>query len=141
MMDVFWRDVRFAVRSLLRSPAFTAIAVLTLAIGIGANTAIFSVVYSVLLRPLAYAKPEQLLSIRAAYSGTGAQDITVSQPEYNDILKGVSALQDLAAVYPININLTGLGEPQRIQASVVSDNYFRVLGVAPAHGPRLRTRR
>ena len=133
-MDVFWRDVRFAVRSLLRSPAFTAIAVLTLAIGIGANTAIFSVVYSVLLRPLAYSKPEQLLSIRAAYSGTGAQDITVSQPEYNDILKGVSALQDLAAVYPININLTGLGEPQRIQASVVSDNYFRVLGVAPAMG-------
>jgi putative ABC transport system permease protein len=134
MMDVFWRDARFAVRSLLRSPAFTAIAVLTLAIGIGANTAIFSVVYSVLLRPLAYAEPEQLLSIRAAYSGTGAQDITASQPEYNDILKGVSALQNLAAVYPININLTGLGEPQRIQASVVSDNYFRVLGVAPARG-------
>jgi putative ABC transport system permease protein len=134
MMDVFWRDVRFAVRSLLRSPAFTAIAVLTLAIGIGANTAIFSVVYSVLLRPLAYAKPEQLLSIRAAYSGTGAQNIPMSQPEYNDLLNGVSALQDLAAVYPISINLTGLGEPQRIQASVVSDNYFRVLGVAPAMG-------
>ncbi len=71
MMDVFWRDVRFAVRSLLRSPAFTAIAVLTLALGIGANTAIFSVVYSVLLRPLAYAEPERLISIRAAYSATG----------------------------------------------------------------------
>jgi predicted permease len=134
MMDVFRRDVRYAVRSLLRSPAFTAIAVLTLALGIGANTAIFSVVYSVLLRPLAYADPERLLSIRAAYSGTGAEDIPTSQPEYHDILQGVSALQDLAAVYPININLTGLGEPQRIQASVVSDNYFRVLGVAPAMG-------
>jgi putative ABC transport system permease protein len=134
MMDVFWRDMRFAVRSLLRSPAFTAIAVLTLAIGIGANTAIFSVVYSVLLRPLAYAEPEQLISIRAAYSGTGAQDIPASQPEYNDLLSEVSALHDLAAVYPISINLTGLGEPQRIQASVVSDNYFRVLGVAPAMG-------
>ncbi|HJR51833.1 MAG TPA: hypothetical protein VJ794_12045, partial [Gemmatimonadales bacterium] len=93
MMDVFWRDARFAVRSLLRSPAFTAIAVLTLAIGIGANTAIFSVVYSVLLRPLAYADPEQLISIRAAYSGTGAQDIPASQPEYHDYLQGVSALQ------------------------------------------------
>jgi putative ABC transport system permease protein len=134
MMDVFWRDVRYAVRSLLRSSAFTAIAVLTLALGIGANTAIFSVVYSVLLRPLAYADPEQLISIRAAYSGTGAQDIPASQPEYHDYLQGVSALQDLAAVYPISINLTGLGEPQRIQASVVSDNYFRVLGVAPAMG-------
>jgi putative ABC transport system permease protein len=134
MMDVFWRDVRFAVRSLLRSPAFTAIAVLTLALGIGANTAIFSVVYSVLLRPLAYAEPERLISIRAAYSATGAQDISASQPEYHDYLEGVSALENLAAVYPISINLTGLGEPQRIQASVVSDNYFRLLGVAPAMG-------
>jgi putative ABC transport system permease protein len=134
MMDVFWRDVRFALRSLLRSPAFTAIAVLTLAIGIGANTAIFSVVYSVLLRPLAYAEPGQLISIRAAYSGTGAKDIFSSQPEYHDFREGMSSLQDLAAVYPININLTGLGEPQRIQASVVSDNYFRLLGVKPALG-------
>ncbi|HEU4473276.1 MAG TPA: ABC transporter permease [Gemmatimonadales bacterium] len=133
-MDVFWRDARFAVRSLLRSPAFTAIAVLTLALGIGANTAIFSVVYSVLLRPLAYAEPERLISIRAAYSATGAEDIPASQPEYHDYLQGVSALEDLAAVYPISINLTGLGEPQRIQASVVSDNYFRLLGVAPALG-------
>jgi putative ABC transport system permease protein len=133
-MDVFWRDLRFAVRGLLRSPAFTAIAVLTLALGIGANTAIFSVVYSVLLRPLAYSEPERLISIRAAYAGTGAQDIPASQPEYHDYLEGVSALQDLAAVYPISINLTGLGEPQRIQASVVSDNYFRVLGVPPALG-------
>jgi putative ABC transport system permease protein len=133
-MDVFWRDLRFTARSLLRSPAFTAIAVLTLALGIGANTAIFSVVYSVLLRPLAYSEPERLISIRAAYAGTGAQDIPASQPEYHDYLEGVGALQDLAAVYPISINLTGLGEPQRIQASVVSDNYFRLLGVAPALG-------
>jgi putative ABC transport system permease protein len=134
MMDVFWRDARFAVRSLLRSPAFTAIAVLTLALGIGANTAIFSVVYSVLLRPLAYADPERLMSVRAAYSATGTQDIPASQPEYHDYLQGVSALEDLAAVYPISINLTALGAPQRIQASVVSDNYFRLLGVAPAIG-------
>jgi predicted permease len=134
MMDVFWRDVRFAVRGLFRSPAFTAIAVLTLALGIGANTAIFSVVYSVLLRPLAYADPERLISIRAAYAGTETQDIPASQPEYHDYLQGVGSLQDLAAVYPISINLTGLGEPQRIQASVVSHNYFRLLGVAPAVG-------
>jgi putative ABC transport system permease protein len=134
MMDVFWRDLRFAARSLLRSPAFTAIAVLTLALGIGANTAIFSVVYSVLLHPLAYAEPERLVSIRGAYASTGAQDVMASQPEYHDYLAGVTALEDLAAVYPIHINLTGLGEPQRIQAAVVSDNYFRLLGVAPALG-------
>jgi predicted permease len=134
MMDVFWRDVRFALRGLGRSPAFTAIAVLTLALGIGANTAIFSVVYSVLLRPLNYADPEQLVSIRAGFAGSGAKDIPSSQPEYQDYRREVTALKDLAAVYPININLTGLGEPQRIQAAVVSDNYFRLLGVAPALG-------
>ena len=133
-MDALSRDLRFAVRSLTRSPAFTAIAVLTLALGIGANTAIFSVVYSVLLRPLGYAEPERLISIRSAYAATGVQDIPSSQPEYQDYLAEVSALQDLAAVYPININLTGLGEPQRIQAAVVSDNYFRLLGAAPALG-------
>ena len=133
-MDTFWLDLRYALRSLARSPAFALVAVLTLALGIGANTAIFSVVYSVLLRPLAYADPEQLISLRAEVSGSGLKDVPASQPEYQDYLREVTSLEDLAAVYPININLTGLGEPQRIQAAVVSDNYFRLLGVKPALG-------
>ena len=133
-MDTLWLDLRYAIRSLLRTPAFTAVAALTLALGIGANTAIFSVVYSVLLRPLAYFEPERLVSIRAGLAGTGATNLPLSQPEYEDILREVPSLEALAAVYPININLTGLGEPQRIQAAVVSDNYFKVLGVAPALG-------
>ncbi len=133
-MDALWLDLRYALRSLVRSPGFTAVAVLTLALGIGANTAIFSVVYSVLLRPLAYAEPEELVSIRAGFTGTGFKDIPSSQPEYQDYLREVTALEDLSAVYPININFTGLGEPQRIQAAVVSDNYFRLLGVKPALG-------
>ena len=133
-MDTLWLDLRYALRSLLRSPGFALVAALTLALGIGANTAIFSVVYSVLLRPLAYAEPERLVSIRSALAGAGLRDIPASQPEYQDYLREVSALEGLAAVYPININLTGLGEPQRIQAAVVSDNYFRLLGVAPALG-------
>ncbi len=133
-MDSLWLDLRYALRSLARSPGFAAVAALTLALGIGANTAIFSVVYSVLLRPLAYAEPDRLVSIRAVLAGAGAKDQPASQPEYQDYLREVTALEDLAAVYPININLTGLGEPQRIQAAVVSDNYFKLLGVAPALG-------
>ncbi len=133
-MDTLWLDLRVALRSLLRSPGFALVAALTLALGIGANTAIFSVVYSVLLRPLAYTQPEQLVSIRAGFAGTGAKDVPASQPEYQDYQREVPALEDLAAIYPININFTGLGEPQRIQAAVVSDNYFRLLGVKPVLG-------
>ena len=134
MMDMFRRDLRFAARSLARSPAFTAIAVLTLALGIGANTAIFSVVNAVLLRPLAYREPGRLISIRSALDARAAQGLPSSAPEYRDYRREVPALQDIAAVWPININLTGHGEPERIQAAVVSTNYFSVLGVAPVLG-------
>jgi putative ABC transport system permease protein len=134
MMDAFWRDLRFAVRGLLRSPAFTAIAVLTLALGIGANTAIFSVINAVLLRPLAYREPDQLVSLRGRLLGRGRKDVPMSQPEYQDLLREVPAIRDLAAVWPISINLTGSDEPERIQAAVVSSNYFSLLGVAPALG-------
>ncbi len=133
-MDAFWRDLRFALRGLTRSPAFTAVAVLTLALGIGANTAIFSVVNTVLLRPLAYTQPEQLVSVRARLVGRNRRDVPMSEPEYHDLVREVPALRDLAAVWPININLTGSDEPERIQAAVVSFNYFSLLGVAPALG-------
>jgi putative ABC transport system permease protein len=133
-MDTLWRDFRFALRGLTRSPGFTAIAVLTLALGIGANTAIFSVVNAVLLRPLSYAQPDQLVSIRARLTGRGRSDVPMSQPEYHDLLSGVPAFRDISAIWPININLTGGGEPQRIQAAVVSTNYFSLLGTAPVLG-------
>ena len=115
MMDALWRDLRFALRGLMRSPAFTAIAVLTLALGIGANTAIFSVINAVLLRPLAYSQPDQLVSLRARLLGRGRKDVPMSQPEYQDLLREVPAIRNLAAVWPININLTGSDEPERIQ--------------------------
>jgi putative ABC transport system permease protein len=134
MMDALWRDLRFALRGLMRSPAFTAIAVLTLALGIGANTAIFSVINAVLLRPLAYAQPDQLVSLRARLLGRGRKDVPMSQPEYQDLRREVPAIRDLAAAWPININLTGSDEPERIQAAVVSSNYFSLLGVAPVLG-------
>jgi predicted permease len=133
-MDTLWRDFRFALRGLTRSPGFTAIAVLTLALGIGANTAIFSVVNAVLLRPLSYAQPDQLVSVRARLTGRGRNDVPMSQPEYHDLLRGAPAFREISAIWPININLTGLGEPQRIQAAVVSTNYFSLLGRAPVLG-------
>src|SRR5262249_60717760 len=110
-MDALWRDIRFAIRGLGRSRGFTLIAALTLAIGIGANTAIFSVVNAVLLRPLSYNRPDQLVSLRAVLTGRGRTDVPMSEPEYRDITTGVPALRELAAIWPININLTGLGEP------------------------------
>jgi putative ABC transport system permease protein len=134
MMDAFWRDLRFALRGLMRSPAFTAIAVLTLALGIGANTAIFSVINAVLLRPLAYADPDRLVTLASSYSARGVPNVPVSAPELNDYRREVDALEDAAGSWPININLTGYGEPERIAAAVTSPNLFRVLGVAPAVG-------
>src|SRR5690348_10395584 len=134
MMDAFWRDLRFAIRGLARSPAFTAIAVLTLALGIGANTAIFSVVNAVLLRPLDYPRPDQLVSVRADLVGRNRRDVPMSQPEVHDLQREVPALHDIAAIWPININLTGVSEPEGIQAAVTSVNYFSLLGVRPALG-------
>src|SRR5215212_6133891 len=134
MMDALWRDLRFALRGLTRSPGFTAVAALTLALGIGANTAIFSVVNAVLLRPLSYSQPDQLVSVRARLTGRGRNDISLSQPEYQDIRREVPVLRDVAAIWPININLTGTGRPERVQAAVVSSNYFYLLGVSRVLG-------
>ena len=79
-MDAFWRDIRFALRGLARSPAFTAVAVLTLGLGIGANSAIFSVVNAVLLRPLAYREPDRLVSLTSGYSARGVTNVPLSHP-------------------------------------------------------------
>ena len=142
-MDTFWRDLRFAVRGLGRSPGFTLVAVLTLALGIGANTAIFSVVNAVLLRPLSYAQPNQLVSVRAKLTGRNRNDVPMSQPEYRDITTGIPSIRSLAAVWPININLTGLGEPERIQAAVSASTTSRSSGPRRSWGaisPRPTTR-
>jgi putative ABC transport system permease protein len=132
-MSTLLLDLRYAVRTLLRSPGFTAVAVLTLALGIGANTAIFSVVNAVLLRPLSYHQPEQLVSLRAKLTGSDRNDL-MAAPEYQDLRREVPALDDVAAIWPISINLTGSGRPERIQAAAVSTNYFKLLGVSPVLG-------
>src|SRR5262245_59701899 len=117
------QELRHALRGLARTPGFTIVAALTLALGIGANTAIFSVVHAVLLRPLAYEEPQRLVVVRGLVSMTGVDEIRSSPPEYQNYRDEVPSLEDAAAVWPISVNLTGIDVPERIQSAVVSPNY------------------
>src|SRR5215218_5143241 len=102
-------DLRFGARALRRNPAFAAVAVLTLALGIGANTAIFSVVNGVLLRPLPYQEPDRLVRIYTAFRGSGTERYSMSQPEFMDY-KGVSPVFENAAAFTgVGLTLTGSG--------------------------------
>ncbi|MBV9886700.1 MAG: ABC transporter permease [Acidobacteria bacterium] len=122
-------DVRFGFRTLRKTPGFTAIAVITLALGIGANTAIFSVVQSVLLRPLPYTDPSSLVEIWNTYPGF--QPVGLSAGDYVDFhrdAKSFSAMGSYAEP-PQGFNLTGIGEPERVQADVASYDLFPLLGI------------
>jgi predicted permease len=129
-LDDLGRDVRFGLRSLLRSPAFTAVAILCLALGIGANAAIFSVLNAVLLRPLPYPEPERLVRLWESMDNfTG----TVSVPNYRDWVQQQTGFEQLAAWRRGSANLQGTGEPERIRSVESTPNLFSVLG----RGPRL----
>src|ERR1700751_5889411 len=132
--DHFWQDIRYALRMLRKSPGFTAIAVLTIALGIGATTAIFSVVDATLLHPLPYPQPEQLVSIQDDLPGVGARDVGISVPEWHDLERsGI-----FQYVSPMggggSVNLTGSSEPTRAQFNAVPPNYFALLGAKPELG-------
>jgi predicted permease len=133
-MNTFLQDLRYGARSLLRSPGFTAVAAITLALGIGANTAIFSVVNAVLLKPLSYRQPDRLVALPARIGSGRLENVGASTPEFQDYKRSLPAVSELTAGWPININLTGSGTPERVQAAVVSPDYFSVLGVPPALG-------
>ena len=126
-----WQDLRYAGRLLRRQPAFTAVAVLTLALGIGATTAVFTVVDGVLLRPLPYADPDRLLLLLNGSSGR--LSTSFSPPNYRDVA-GSGAFAAAAAFDASSLNLTGQGEPQRLQAAEVTGGFFSVLGVPPRAG-------
>jgi predicted permease len=126
------KDVRFGIRSLLRHPAFTIVAVLTLALGIGANTAIFSVVNGVLLRALPFRNPDQLIAINRVQSGEGFPGIAAF--EFLAWQDRGSNVADVTAYCSANFNLTGRGEPERLSGAEVSANFFELLGVAPLRG-------
>ena len=121
------------LRMLRKSPGFTAIAVLTIALGIGATTAIFSVVDATLLHPLPYPQPEQLVSVEDDLPGVGAQDVGMSVPEWQDLQRsGIFEYVSLTAFG--SVNLTGSSQPTRIRLLAVAPNYFAVLGVKPQLG-------
>jgi predicted permease len=132
----FAQDVRHALRLMRRDPAFTSTALATLALGIGLNTAIFSVAYGVLWRPLPYPDPDRLVVVASAQqTGTGVRTFSTWPPvTYEGLRQRVTTLDHLAAYTSIDAQLTGRGEPLQVPALNVSPNFFATLGVGPARG-------
>jgi putative ABC transport system permease protein len=132
MIATLWQDLRFGVRMLLKHPDFTLIAALTLAVGIGANTSIFSIVNAVLLRPFPYQAPERLVIVQEGESGGG---FSPSYPNFVDWRAQNTAFASIAAVRQNeSFNLTGAGEPERLQGQLVSAEFFSMLGIKPLVG-------
>jgi predicted permease len=132
-IDVLLQDVRFSFRMLRKSPGFTVVAVLTIALGIGAATAIFSVVDATLLHPLPYPHAEQLVSIDDDLSGIGAQDVGMSEPEWQD-LQHSGIFEYVSPTWYDDNNLTGSSQPTRVSLVIVAPDYFAILGVKPQLG-------
>ncbi len=133
-MASLWQDLRYGARMLTKQPSFTLIAVLTLSLGIGANTAIFSVVNAVLLRALPYPQSEQLVMLWQGGQRGELGQMPVSPPELMDYRAGQQVFQSLAAHTMADANLSGSGEPERLRAAVVSADWFAVLRTQPLSG-------
>ena len=133
-METLKQDIRYGVRMLLRSPGFTAIAILTLALGIGANVAIFTFVNAVLLRPLPFTHPEQLVRIFDDLGGTNLKNVGMSVPEMEDLRDRSGVFDGLTAIWPVSAALTGGDHPERIELMVTSPSYFHLLGAKPQLG-------
>ncbi len=130
----FLRDLKFAARSLARVPALWIAVALTLALGIGANAAIFTVVRAVLLRPLVNRDQDRLLYLRQSAPGIGLANAAFSIPEIQDLGKGLKTIKELGTFSPIDFTMVGLGTPREIHAGVVDGNYFEVMGLRPIIG-------
>jgi putative ABC transport system permease protein len=127
-------DSRFALRMLFKQPAFTTIAIATLALGIGANTAIFSVVNAVLLRPLPFPHSEQLVLVSDDLTGRQVNDVGMSVLELQDLQERSGVFEEISAVWPVDANLTGSDRPERVELLAVSPNYFSLLGATAQLG-------
>jgi putative ABC transport system permease protein len=133
-MDAFWQDMRHAVRGYLQTPLFTIVVLGVLGLGIGANSAIFSIVHAVLLRPLDYPRSSQLVSAYQVHRTTG-QRRSVSPPNYFDLKEQARAFSGIAAYWSPGVSISGAGgDPEHVLAATCSSDLFGVLGVAPAIG-------
>ncbi len=133
-MSTLLQDVRYAIRTLLKSPGFAAIAVLTLALGIGANTAIFSVVYTSLLRPLPFPHSNQLVDVWGRSKIFDFPDMGMSLTDLADVKKQNHVFEEIAPYNGVTVTLTGAGAPQQIDATQVSTAFFPLLGMKPLYG-------
>jgi putative ABC transport system permease protein len=133
-MGTLLQDVRYGWRMLVRKPGFTIVAVLTLALGVGANAAIFSIVNAVLLRSLPYRDPDRLVRIFFNEPGVGLRDVRFSKPEMDDLLTRSGVFEDVSPIYEGSENLTGTKQPERVEGVNTSFSYFSMLGVIPQIG-------
>jgi hypothetical protein len=136
----FVRDLRFAVNSLARTPGLACAVILTLALGIGANAAIFTLVRGVLLRPLVNRDEDRLIYIRQSAPGIGAEDNGFSVPELQDLRASVKSVSEFGDFSTIGFTMIGLGEPREVRAGVVGGTYFEVMGLRPVLGRLLDMR-
>src|SRR3954447_16031798 len=136
LMQGFWRDIRHAARGLRKSPGFTLVVLVTLALGIGANTAIFSLMDQLLLRSLPVKSPSELILLDGpgAYQGRTFNNQTFSYPMYTDFRDQNQVFSGLLARFPATMTMTWKGQSDRVQGDLVSGNYFEVLGVPAAIG-------
>src|SRR5689334_2958313 len=133
-MENLWQDLRYALRGLSRQPGFTLVAIIALALGTGANTAIFSVVNAILLRPLNYATPQQLVMVWGTNSRSNVIKDGVSLPNLLDYRQQNSTLEQITAYSQGDFNLSRGGEPIHVQGAYVTANYFTTLGVKARYG-------
>jgi predicted permease len=133
-MDLLLQDVRHAVRGLVRTPVFAIVTILTLALGIGANTAIFSIVNGVILRPLHYPQPDRLMFLTSRFPNMGFDQFWVSPPEFFEFRELNKSFADVGAFTTTEVNLTAGDRPWRVRAAAVTDDLLRALAVEPAQG-------
>jgi putative ABC transport system permease protein len=133
-MDSLLQDLRFSARTLLKSPGFAVISVLCVAIGIGANTTIFSVVNAILLRPFPYADPERIVAVHETQVKNEIERGTLSYLDYQDLLEQAGSFSSIAAYTGRSLTFSGSEEPERVQGAAISASLFPLLGIQPVLG-------